>query len=119
MISFRCCSCGKHFTLADNRIGELLTCSCDQHLRVPRVSGGNARYRTWGDLFIELFVYGGGGAVLGFGLGVLLASQVWPGVRKMWVIVAGLTLLGFLIGTLGGERGINYIGRLIRDREQS
>ena len=119
MILFRCSSCGKRYSVADGRIGELLTCSCGQHLKVPRVSGGSAKYRTWGDLGIELLVYGTGGGLLGFGLGLLIASQIYYGFRKSWLIIVGLTLAGFLIGGFGGERGINWIGRMIRDREQS
>jgi hypothetical protein len=33
------------------------------------------------------------------------------------MLVAGLTVVGFLAGTLGGERGVNWIGRMIRERE--
>ena len=57
--------------------------------------------------------------MLGFGLGLLIVGQVGGRVRRAWLIIVGLTLAGFLIGGFGGERGINWIGRMIRDREQS
>ncbi len=119
MIQFRCSSCGKRYGMAENRIGNLLTCTCGQHLKVPRSSGASAKYRTWGDLFIELLVYGVGGGLLGFGLGVLIASQIArAGGARLWPMIAGLTLAGFLIGGFGGERGIHFIGKMIRDREE-
>jgi hypothetical protein len=35
-----------------------------------------------------------------------------------WESIAALTLAGFVLGVLGGERGINWVGRLIREREE-
>jgi hypothetical protein len=119
MIHFRCSYCGKQYMVAESRIGELLTCSCKQMLKVPRRSGGSARYRTWSALFIEMLVYGGGGAVLFFLLGATLVYQAGTGLRRTWFVPIGMALIGFLIGALGGEAGINWIGRKIRDHEQS
>ena len=71
------------------------------------------------DWLVEAVVYGGGGAVLGFGLAVLILAQ-WrfAGVsEEEMAFSAGLTLMGFLIGLFGGERGINWVGRIIRERE--
>jgi hypothetical protein len=31
----------------------------------------------------------------------------------------GFILVGFILGLLGGERGVNWIGRRIRERENS
>lgn len=116
MIQFRCSSCGKKYLVAETRIGELLTCSCKQDLKVPRRSGKSAKYRTWSALFIEMLVYGTGGAMLGFLFGIVLVSQLYTFRTGKYVIVL-LTMTGLFIGTLGGERGINWIGSKIRDRE--
>jgi hypothetical protein len=35
------------------------------------------------------------------------------------VLAVALTIAGFLLGVLGGERGVNWVGRLIREREDS
>ena len=35
-----------------------------------------------------------------------------------WELIAGLTAAGFLAGTFGGERGVNWVGRMIRSREE-
>src|SRR5438477_646886 len=83
-------------SVGEARIGSLLTCSCAQHLKVPSVSGRSAKYRTWGDLGIELLVYGTGGGLLGFGLGLLIVSQLYRGIQRSWLIIVGLTLAGFL-----------------------
>jgi hypothetical protein len=86
---------------------------------VPRRSGRSARYRTWTVVLIEMLVYGGGGALLLFLLGAMLVSQFGTGLRRTWFVPLGMGLIGFLIGAVGGERGINSIGQKIRDREQS
>lgn len=120
MIQFRCWYCGKSYTVPEKRIGERIPCTCKNTLRVPKRSGGNSRVKTLADWVVEAVVYGGGGGLLGLGLGVLITSQALRVIRAPalgWVLVAGLTLAGFLVGLLGGERGINWIGRMIRGRE--
>jgi hypothetical protein len=63
-------------------------------------------------------VYGGGGALLGFGLAVVILSQLHrlATPRGGWVLVPALTVAGFLAGLLGGERGVNWVGQMIRER---
>jgi hypothetical protein len=119
MIQFRCWYCNKQYAVAEERVGERLSCTCKQSLRVPRRTGGNSRARTVIDWIVEAAVYGGGGALLGLGLALLLASQAPAFVpfKRSWILLAGLVVVGFLIGLVGGERGINWIGRMIRDRE--
>jgi hypothetical protein len=121
MILFRCWYCGKRYAVAEGRVGERITCSCKHLLKVPKASGGRTKVLRPVDLLIESVVYGGGGALLGLGLALLIVSRV-PFFRLFghtgWT-VAGLTLLGFLFGTFGGERGINWIGRMIREREEA
>ncbi len=91
-------------------------------IRVPKRSGGNCRVRTLGDWLIEMVLCGGGGAFLGACLAVVIISRfrflISPDLGGGY-LVAGLTLLGFLAGTFGGVRGIEWIGRKIRDRENS
>jgi|SRR6266511_5623019 len=118
MIQFRCSACGKRYNLPVQRIGERLDCSCGQHLKVPPRSGGSAKYRTWPDFFIELAVYGVGGAVLGFLLGVVLLKGMGHVGLEGWLVVLPTTAVGFLAGGLVGERGINWIGRKIREHER-
>jgi hypothetical protein len=110
--------------VAESRIGERFLCHCKNTLRVPKRSGGNSRVKTVADWAVETIVYGGGGALLGLGLGLLIASNTARVVGNPFMallvptwLVPGFTLAGFLTGLLCGERGINWIGRTIRDRE--
>lgn len=129
MIAFRCWYCGKRYAVAEARVGELVPCTCRHTLRVPKRNGGNSRVKTPTDWLVEVLVYGGGGAFLGCGLAFLILSQVprflgrgaagIGSLRTAWALVGGLTLLGFLFGALAGERGINWIGRMIRAREDT
>ncbi len=125
MIAFRCWYCGKRYAVAESRAGERIACTCRHPLRVPQRSGGNSRVKTATDWLVETVVYGGGGALLGCGLGFLVLSQLprlmvltTGRLRRGWVLLVALTVLGFLFGTFGGERGIDFIGRMIRAREE-
>ena len=124
MIQFRCWYCRKTYRVADHRLGERIVCTCQRTVRVPKKSGGNSRIRTIGDWLIETILCGGGGAFLGALLGVFILSRFRfassgflcsAGVE----FVVGLALVGFVVGTAGGIRGIEWIGRKMRDREQS
>jgi hypothetical protein len=125
MIQFRCWYCNKRYAKRDDQVGQQFTCSCQSPLRVPRVSGGNCKVKTLADWGIEAVVYGGGGALLGLGLAVLILSRVRIGDRVVGgasfhtaaAILVGLTLVGFLAGLFGGEPGINWLGQWIRNRE--
>lgn len=118
MILFRCWYCGKRYAVAANRVGERLTCACQHVLRVPERSGGRSKVWRPGDWLVESAVYGGGGALLGLGLGLVIVTRVpWFRLGGRWELIAGLTVTGFLLGVLGGERGVNWVGRMIRARE--
>jgi hypothetical protein len=120
MIQFRCWYCNKRYTMPEQRIGDRLPCTCKNLLRVPRRNNGYCRVKSVTDWLVEAVVYGGGGAFLGFGLAVLILSQSRGLIvtrRGSWALLATLTLAGFLAGLLGGERGLNWVGRMIRDRE--
>jgi hypothetical protein len=121
MIQFRCWYCNKRYTVPEQRVGQDIACTCKNLLRIPRSNGGNCRVKTPVDWLVEAVVYGGGGGVLGLGLALLILSRFrilvpW---EPAWMLLAVLTLVGFLAGTLGGERGVNWLGRIIRDREKS
>jgi hypothetical protein len=121
MIQFRCWYCNKRYAVPEKRVGERLTCTCKYALRVPQRSGGNSRSKTAVDWLVEAVVYGGGGGLLGLGLAILILSKVrfLLFLEPAWLFIAVLTLTGILAGALGGERGVNWIGRMIRDREES
>jgi hypothetical protein len=109
--------------MAESRIGERFACVCKYTLRVPKSSGGSCRVKSPVDRLVEAVVYGGGGALLGLGLAVLILSQAGrfaglTGLAATWTFLAVLPAVGFLFGLLGGERGVNWIGRLIRAREE-
>src|SRR5436190_16577221 len=112
MIQFRCWKCHRKYAKAAAAAGERFICTCENILRVPKRSGGNCRVKTMTDRLVEAFVCGGGGALLGFGLAVVIMSRL-P-VRSAFVIAA-MTIAGGLAGFLCGERAIDWIGKLIRD----
>jgi hypothetical protein len=118
MILFRCWYCGKRYAVAETRIGERLTCSCKHLLKVPKTSGGRNKVLRPVDLLIESVVYGGGGALLGLGLGFLIVSRLPVFRVGRWRLIVALTVAGFLAGTFGGERGVDWVGRMIRSREE-
>jgi hypothetical protein len=122
MIQFRCWYCNKRYAKSEDSVGRPFVCSCAHRLKVPKKSGGSSRNRSLTDWLIEIVVYGGGGGILGFLLAIVIISQTGR-VRigmPYWGtgLILGLTLLGFLIGGFGGEKGINWIGRQIRRHEE-
>lgn len=118
MIIFRCWYCNKAYSVSEERIGTTLNCTCKHTIRIPKKNHGPTRIRKPVDFLVETLVYGGGGGLLGASLGVWLSAEIpWIlGGRKKLVLT--LALMGFLIGFFGGERGINWIGRMLRDREE-
>jgi hypothetical protein len=117
-IKFRCWHCNRQYWKPAEQRGQRFLCSCQHTLKVPRHDNGRCRVKTPLDWLVEMLVYGGGGAVLGLGLGALIGSRLWI-VRRPGEIMMIFTIVGFLFGTLGGEAGINLVGRMIRDRENA
>lgn len=123
MVEFRCWYCNRKHKMPHDRIGSRFTCACSYPLRVPRYSGGKCRIKSVADWAVEAIVYGGGGALLGLCLGLLAVALLLYGgigrdfVAVGWILVASLTSIGLFIGLIFGERGINWIGRLIRSAE--
>lgn len=113
MIHFRCWYCNRAYAVAESHQYERRRCACGQRYKVPKRSHGNSRARTFGEWAIEVAVYGMGGGTLGFILGVVIGSRL-PYFRRSLYLIGSLTLIGFLFGLIGGERGINWIGRTIR-----
>ena len=120
MILFRCWKCNRKHRKPETNVGSQFTCGgCENTLRVPRRENGNCRVRSTLDYLVEFVVCGGGGALLGFGLGVVIIPRwFYPGYDVVVYLIGGCTLLGFLAGVLGGTRGIDWIGDIIRNREQ-
>lgn len=121
MIAFRCWYCARTLLLKEDQIGTLRTCSCGSRLKVPSENGGNSRSRTFLEWLIETTVYGGGGAVLGFGLALVflrwMVMTVGRGVFALR-IMAACTVAGFLLGAIFGEAGIHWVGQFIREYEE-
>jgi cell division protein FtsX len=103
-----------------SRQNQRYDCSCGRTLKIPKRSGGSSRAWTATDYLVECFVYGGGGAIIGCALGVLIAMRLPVPVGKPTkYIVATFAVLGLLVGAVGGEPAINWIGRWLRDREDA
>ena len=126
MIEFRCWYCNRKHSMPHKKVGKEFGCSCGSKLRVPRYSGGKCRVKTSADWAVEAIVYGGGGALICGGGALFVVAALLPGIGREggvaffeigWIAIAVFAVLGFLIGLVFGERGINWIGRLIRRAE--
>jgi hypothetical protein len=116
MIPFRCWFCNRAFLTPAERAGNRFRCSCGRRAKVPRRPGGSSKAYSVLDWLIESVVYGGAGALVGFGLSVAIFSRI-PLVRRPSKVTLALTLFGLLVGAVFGERGINWLGQKLRDRE--
>ena len=127
MVEFRCWYCNRKHAMPQKGIGKTIHCSCGSRLRVPRYSGGKCRIKTLADWAVEAVVYGGGGALICGGLAFLFIAALLPGggfggsgaafFEIGWIVIAVFTAIGFVFGLVFGERGIGWIGRLIRGVE--
>ena len=121
MIQFRCWYCNRRYTVAKTRVGERLICHCKQRLKVPARDGASSRDRSIVDWCVETAVYGGGGAILGclFGVFFLGRLRFFFRAQNAWPFILATTVVGFVAGFFCGERGINWIGRMIRNNDES
>lgn len=116
MIQFRCWFCNRAYAKPDEAAGARFECGCGRRAKVPKRSGGSSRVRAPLDWFVEAVVYGGAGALIGFGLSIAIFSRI-PLLRRPSEAIFAFTAFGFVVGVLFGERGINWIGQKLRDRE--
>ncbi len=116
MIQFRCWFCNRGYYKPDDQAGTKFECGCGRHVKVPKRSGGSSKAHSLLDWLVESLVYGGAGALIGFVLSIAIFSRI-PLVRKPTEVTLAMTAAGLLAGALFGERGINWIGRKLRDRE--
>jgi hypothetical protein len=120
-IRFRCWKCHHKYVVASQRIGKQITCTCGETIRVPKRDGGKCRIKTPLDWIIEFVLCAGGGAAIGFVLGMLIVSQLFRGFYSYsfsFTIIGGLTCGGGLIGLFGGEKAIDWLGDQIRKHER-
>jgi hypothetical protein len=71
------------------------------------------------DWVLEFVIYGGGCALLVFILGFFLLGRFYfrSMIQGGWIVVAAMTMVAFLLGGLFGERGVNWVGSLLRQWE--
>jgi hypothetical protein len=116
MIEFRCWYCHRRHALAATHVREVKPCSCGRLFRVPTRRGGRSRYRSLNDRLAETVIYGGGGALLGFLLALVCLSDWRISLQgEGQGVVPTFTIIGLILGVVAGERGVNWIGRMIRD----
>ncbi len=116
MILFRCWFCNRSYAKPDDQVGVRFACGCGRRVKVPKRSGGPSKALSLTDWLLESLVYGGACGLIGFALSIAIFARL-PFVRRPVEIVAAFTLFGFAVGTLFGERGVNWIGQKLRDRE--
>jgi hypothetical protein len=116
-IRFRCWYCNRKHVAGWDQVGDRRVCNCGQRYRVPRRDGISKGAKTVLDWILEFVIYGGGGAflcgLLGFAITSRLRSRHW---ETYLLVIGGAASVGFLVGALFGERGINRIGELFDDR---
>jgi hypothetical protein len=118
MIVFRCWKCHRKFSKLDSKIGQTLVCNCGETIRIPKVSFGKSRIKTITDRVVEAVVCGGGGALLGFLLAIVILAKFRFFRWGPWELIPALTIGFGLIGFFLGERGIDWIGDRIREHER-
>jgi hypothetical protein len=117
MILFNCWYCNRRHTATEAQIGEKRSCGCGRMVRVPSRGGGPSTCKSVTEVLIERLVYGLGGGLIGLILGLVIAHEV--ATFRTWLYYIGaLTVTGLVAGALGGEAGINWIGRKMRQREE-
>lgn len=118
MIQFRCWFCNRAYLKPDAQAGARFECGCGRRAKVPGRSGGSSKVRSPLDWLVESLVYGGAGAVIGFVLSIAVFSRI-PLVRRPLEVTLAVTAVGLLVGVLFGERGINWLGQKLRDRQNA
>ncbi len=121
LIHFRCRYCNRKLVGGWDQVGERRTCNCGERYRVPRYPGLAQRDRTPVDWCVEFVVYGFGGGLLSLFFAFLIVRFVPATVETLaprLLILGAIPLLGFLGGGLFGERGINWIGSIVRQIEE-
>ena len=108
MILFRCWFCNRSYAKPDEQAGARFQCTCGRRVKVPRRAGGSSKTRSLTDWLLEALVYGGACALIGFALSIAIFARL-PFVRRPAEVIAAFTLFG--------ERGINWLGQKLRDRE--
>jgi hypothetical protein len=116
VIQFRCWFCHRAYVRPDEQARTHFECSCGRRAKVPKRSGGSSKVHSLLDWLVESAVYGGAGALIGFVLAIAIFSRI-PLVRRPSEVTIAFTAFGLLAGALFGERGINWIGQKLRDRE--
>jgi hypothetical protein len=101
--------------------GKWVVCGCGERFVLTSPSARPEPARNPADRVVEFFVYGLGGAVLVLiPVAVLTSLTVWQvdASSLFTAVTAGIfgtaTVIGFLVGGLFGERGVNAIGRCLR-----
>jgi hypothetical protein len=117
-IHFRCWYCNRKLAAGWDQVGERRVCNCGQRYRVPRRDGISKRDKTLLDWFLEFTIYGFGAGFLAGLLGLIIfrftALGLSVGSSRLLVVAVPATI-GFLAGGLFGERGVNWIGSLVRN----
>lgn len=118
MIQFRCWYCNRYFRRPDSETYTAVPCRCGHTLRVPKRSWRSCKPWSFTNWLVCAVAYGGGCGLLGLCVGFLLALKAGPLALAHpvgWALIAAPALVAGSIGVLFGERGVNWVGRFIRD----
>ena len=116
MIHFRCWFCNRAYSKPEDHARTRFACGCGLRVKVPARSGGSSKTRSVTDWLLEALIYGGACALIGFVLSTAIFARI-PLVRRPAEVTIAMTVFGLLVGAVFGERGINWLGQKLRDRE--
>jgi hypothetical protein len=109
---FLCPRCRQRFPYRRHAAGEWYTCVCGEHFVVPEKPRPEPKAAA-GDRVARFVAYGLGGAFLVCIPMSLIAIRLFFAGLAPWVLGISAAV-GFLIGGVLGERGVNAIGRFLR-----
>jgi hypothetical protein len=109
---FLCPRCRQRFPYRRHTAGEWFTCACGERFVVPEKPRPEP-IATPRDRVARFVAFGLGGAFLVCIPMSLIAIRLFLAGLAPWVLGTSVAV-GFLIGGLLGERGVNAIGRFLR-----
>jgi hypothetical protein len=117
VIQFRCWYCNRYFRQPSDAVHSRVACPCGHRIRVPKRDWRSSKPWSFTNWLAGAVVYGGGMGLLAFLFTFFFFGQnpvalVHP---VGWAVLGFSTLVGVLIGVVGGERGSEAVVRFFQE----